>query len=109
MSENLTTLQARAVRDYGVPWEAFDSLTPRELTEIANDFKSSWIADQKIRDMRAARVAAAVYRLGGCKNIKEEDLMTPYDDQKTEAQKQEVESCESMMAKLSMWAAMAGS
>jgi hypothetical protein len=101
---DLIVLQARAAREFGVPWEAFDTLTPFELEMIAEDYKKSWIADQKLNDARAARVAAAAFQSRGHK-IKESDFMPDYSE-KTEVK---IESDDLIRAKLLMWASILNS
>ena len=79
MSVSLIVLQARAARDYGVPWDAFDTLTPFELSQIAEDYNKTWTDGQKLKDSRAANIAAAVYRCAGQK-VKESDFFHDYGD-----------------------------
>jgi len=97
-------LQARAAREFGVPWEAFDTLTPAELEVIAQDYRKSWIAEQKLNDARTALIAAAVYRCHGGK-LKESDLMPEYGT-RTEAT---IEPDDVIRAKLLMWASIINS
>lgn len=78
MNHSLLVLQARAARELGIPWGVFDSLTPAELAAIAEDHKESWIAEQKVRDARVARMTAAIYRAAGAK-VKESEFMPSYE------------------------------
>lgn len=93
-------IQARAAREFGVPWEAFDSLTPSDLAKIAEDHRKTWVQEQKLADMRAARIAAAVYRSYGQK-VKESQFLNDYEEPK---EKPKAQSFAEMRAKLVMWA-----
>jgi len=75
----ITVLQARAAREYGIPWEQFPYLTPSELAAIAKDYRQSWVTEQKLADARAAKTIAAIYTAAGAKDVKAEDWMPEYE------------------------------
>jgi len=102
VNDFLLTLQARAAREFGVPWGVFDSLTPTELAAIAADEKKNWIAEQKLQDARIAKLGSAIYGAQGVK-VNPEDFMVDYEgESQSEAL---VESDDALRAKLFMWAA----
>ena len=72
-------LQARAARTWGVPPEAFDLLTPVELSEIARDWRKEWIHLQKVEDRRAAQVCLVIAQAHGAKQVKLDDFMVEYE------------------------------
>lgn len=75
-------LQARAAREFGVPWEVFDFLTPAQLEAIAKDAQKRWLIEQKQADRRTARIIVAIYRLHGAKGAKEEHFLPQYVEEK---------------------------
>ena len=77
---NWVKIQAKASRDWGVPWEVFDRLELSQLIQIAEGYNEEQRNREKLTDARLAQLQLTLCRLHGDKKTKLEDFLPKYQE-----------------------------
>jgi len=87
ITQIVLSLQARAFRIHGIPWDVFPTLTPKELAILDKDVREEFEAKEEIWDARFANLMHITYVMNAgakSKKLKPQDFMPQRRQKKVE-------------------------